>query len=99
MQFHWNTVMAMPSRGFGESSPARAAPGGGSRDVCSLVLHRHSCHPWFKANSGAGWRVGEGRAGDTWRRPWSLVGWPRMLAQGSPCSGTPAACDLGGGWE
>ena len=52
-----------------------------SRDSHLLsAFHRQSCHLWFKANTGAGRRVGEGRAGDT-LGAWGMA---QMLAQESP---------------
>lgn len=64
-----------------------------SRDSHLLsAFHRQSCHLWFKANTGAGRRVGEGRAGDT-LGAWGMA---QMLAQDSPGSGTPTVCALGG---
>ena len=73
---------------------------GRARGWCSrdsrllLAFHRQGCHLWFKANTGAGRRVGEGRARDT-LGAWGMA---QMLAQESPGSGTPTVCTLGGGW-
>lgn len=93
--FHWNRVRATPL-GVWVAFACMAVLGGWcSRDSPLLsAFHRQGCHLWFKANTGAGRRVGEGRAGDM-HGAWGMA---QMLAQESPGSGTPAVCALGGGW-